>query len=394
MKLGIISDCHHYYNETGELCSLTPVVLQFEIWAQMFDQVIICAPLLSSMPPAAYKTPYQSANIHLLPIENAGGDTLQAKLLLAQKTFGWWRTLKELIKQVDAVHIRCPNNISILGLLAIHRTHLLRQAVYTGSWLGHKNEPLTYKAQRIFLKYFFRGPVAVYGTWPDQPSHIVPSFSPSYTQADWDMESVQITQRLEALRKIDTLPAPIRLLSVGALNRNKNQQLVINAVSHLVKQGIHCRLDLLGDGDQRAALEKQVQQLELTERVFFHGSIAQSAVRQFYRQASFVIQAPYTEGFGKVPVEAFFHGAIPLLSDVDMSSQIVGMGTRGRCFPQDDALAISQTVKNLTHDPVSMTQMIKNGRAYAATLTLEAWQIHIREILNQYWKLENRYNQT
>jgi glycosyltransferase involved in cell wall biosynthesis len=385
MKLGIISDCHHYYNEAGKLCSLTSVVWQFEKWAQMFDEVIICAPFLYGTPPVTYQTPYKASNIRLLPISNAGGNTIQAKLILVQKIIEWWRTLKSLIRQVDAVHVRCPNNISILGLIAIQRTRLLRQAVYTGSWLGKYREPLTYKAQRIFLKYFFRGPVAVYGHWPNQPDHIVPSFSPPYNQADWDMESHQVAQRVRALHKMKHLALPIHLLSIGSLNRNKNQILIIDAIQILVKRGIDCRLDLLGDGDQRGVLEKHSNSLGLADRIFFHGNVSQSVVRQFYRKAIFVLQAPYAEGFGKVPVEALCHGVVPILSDVDMSQQIVGAGIRGRCFPQGDAQAVAGIVIDLAQNPEMMVGMIENGREYARSLNLEAWQQHLREMLDYSW---------
>lgn len=388
MKLGIISDAHHYYNDSGKLCTLTPLARQFEQWAQMFDSVIICAPLLPGNPPATYQIPYSASNIQLLPIANAGGDTLQAKLFLTRKTVGWWKTLQKLFKQVDAVHIRCPNNISILGLLALQRTKLLRQAVYTGNWFGYPNEPTTYRIQRLFLKYMFRGPVAVYGAWPNQPDHIVPSFSPSYSQTDWDMESVQVAKRLTLLRGLKCLPAPIRLISVGALDRNKNQQLLLHAMRSLLEQGKDCRLDLLGDGDQRETLEKQAQVFELKQRVFFHGSVSQSAVREFYRQATFVIQSSYSEGFSKVPIEAFFHGVIPILSNISTNPQIVGDGSRGRCFSLGDAQSIADHIGNLASQPAEIAHLIDNGREYVRKVTLEAWQQHLREMLNCYWKTQ------
>jgi glycosyltransferase involved in cell wall biosynthesis len=388
MKLGIISDAHHYYNAAQELCTLTPLARQFEQWARMFDSVLICAPLLPGDPPPAYRTVYRASNVELLPISHAGGDTLQAKFHLAGQVIAWWSALQMLLAQVDAVHVRCPNNISILGLLALQRAKLLRQAIYTGNWQGYPTEPLTYRMQRLFLKYLFRGPVAVYGEWPDQPSHVVPSFSPSYSRADWEMESVQVARRIERLRGQPHLPEPIHLISVGVLHRNKNQQVILHAMHHLLDQGIDCRLDLLGEGDQRPVLEELTKTLGLREWVMFHGNVSQSAVREFYRQAMFVIQPSYSEGFSKVPVEAFFHGAIPILSNVSTNPQIVGHGSRGRCFSPEDAKSISNHVRDLSSRPADMIRLIHNGREYAQSLTLEAWQQHLREMLNRHWKTQ------
>lgn len=387
MRLGIVSDAHHYFDQSNRLCTLSLLARQFEQWAGLFEEVIICAPLLPGVPPETH-TPYIVNNVRLLPVTVAGGNTLSAKIDLLKKSMEWWITIHELFKHVDAIHIRCPNNISILGLLMLHRSNLLRQAVYTGSWIGHPGDAITYRLQRWFLMHYFRGPVAVYGEWLGQPAHIVSSFSPSYKQSDWDAESEQVSARLIRLRRLAVLPQPVHLLSVGALNKNKNQVLILQALRCLVEQGIDCTLDLLGDGDQRAALEDHVTRLNLAQRVFFHGNVGQSVVRKFYRQSDFVIQAPYSEGFGKVPIEAFFHGVIPILSDVDMSSQITGMGARGFCFPQGDTLAIVHCITNLIKNPVSMAHMIEAGRQYALGLTLEAWQQHLCEMLSYHWKTE------
>lgn len=388
MRLGIISDAHHYYDESGMLSSLTPVVRQFEQWAKIFDSVTICAPLLSGSPPVTYQTFYMAANIQLLPITNAGGNTLLDKLFLVQQTMSWWRTLKKLIKEVDAIHIRCPNNISILGLLAIQNAHILRQAVYTGTWQGYAGEPITYAWQRLFLRRFFEGPVAVYGDWPNQPHHIVPSFSPSYSQTVWESEKHHVSNRIRCLSDRIVLPEPVRLLTVGSLNHNKNQRLVIRVAQILRQAGIQIKLDLLGDGDQFLMLEQLVKDLKLGGVIKLHGQVSQDVAREFYRQADFVVQASYAEGFGKVPIEAFFHGAIPILSDVGMSIQIVGGNQRGRVFPTDDANSAVQEIMALIRHPDEMIRLIRNGRVYAKTQTLEAWQEHIHDMLRDHWKAD------
>lgn len=384
MKLGIISDAQHYYTANGQLCALEIVVRQFEQWAALFDEVIVCAPLMMGLPPGTHSL-YRTTNIRLLPIAKAGGNSLQAKLGMARQFAGWWRSLQNLFRQVDAVHIRCPNNISILGLLALQRTRLYRQAVYTGTWNGYTGEPLTYRWQRYFLRHWFKGPVAVYGEWPGQPAHLVPSFSPSYTQADWDAESTQVEDRLNRLKMLTALQQPLHLLSIGLLNRNKNQQMVIRMLKMLTERGWQAELHLLGDGDQRPTLKTLGSELGIAERVYFDGAQPHDVVRQAYRQADFVVQAPHAEGYGKVPIEAFFHGVVPILSDVGMSAQIVGGTERGACYPFDNAAAAAAAILELATDPSEMVRRIENGRQYARKHTLDAWQQHIRQMCENSW---------
>lgn len=386
MKLGIISDSYHYYDERNQLCNLTILAEQFKCWSNFFDEIIICAPLLTGTPPNSHSS-YQS-NIKLLPIANAGGNTVRAKLELALKLKSWWTTIQQLLDQVDAVHIRCPNNISILGLLALEHTNCLRQALYTGSWHGYPGEPMTYRWQRWFLRHRFKGPVAVYGEWPNQPSHIRPSFSPSYHVQDWQQEQDRVAQKMGQLSRMDKLPQPLQLLTVGSLSRNKNQQLVIRAVKQLQIKGVQAELHILGGGTMRDTLSQLAHNLGIAEQIHFHGVTPHSQVRQFYRDADFVIQAPFAEGYGKVPIEAFFHGVIPILSDVGVSSHLVGQTERGRCFPQGEVEKIVQYIMELANSPGGMARLIQNGREYARSLTLEAWQDHIKQMLEESWSVK------
>lgn len=365
---------------------LAPVARQFEQWAQLFDEVVVCAPLLRGMPTPT-SSAYEARNLRLLPVRPAGGNTLPAKLELALQIAPWWRAIRTLLQQVDAVHIRCPNNISILGLKALERSTCLRQALYTGTWNGYETEPRTYRWQREYLRDRFQGPVAVYGEWPDQPPHIVASFSPSYRDADWQAEAAGAAAKLERLRGLDRLRRRVQLVSVGGLDANKNQQVALRAVKELVALNVDARLDILGDGPERPRLAALIDELGLQDRVTLHGLTSQADVRRWYRQADFVIQPTRSEGFGKVPIEAFFHGAIPIMSDVNLHPQFAGSGeaARGRCFPPDDAGAAARHIADLAGRPSAMSDMVANGREYARRFTLEAWQIHVREMLEAHW---------
>jgi glycosyltransferase involved in cell wall biosynthesis len=141
-------------------------------------------------------------------------------------------------------------------------------------------------------------------------------------------------------------------------------------------------------------LAQKVEASGLGGHVSFHGYVSHEVVRVYYRQADFVVQAPYSEGFGKVPIEALFHGVIPILSDVDMSSQIVGNGLRGRCFPQNDAESIAAQIMALSDQPAEMASMIRAGRKFAKDFTLEAWQQHIKDMLTASWNIDVKHIDT
>ena len=93
MKLGIISDAHHFWDARGRLCVLSPVARQFEQWAQLFDEVTVCAPLARGLPPPT-SSAYEASNIGLIPVRVAGGNTIVAKLELALQVMPWWRAIQ------------------------------------------------------------------------------------------------------------------------------------------------------------------------------------------------------------------------------------------------------------------------------------------------------------
>lgn len=389
--MGIVSDAHHYRDETGKLYVLTPVARQFEQWAALFPHVTICAPLLPGKPPTTH-TLYEADNIHLIPISAAGGDSARAKLHLLSQTFRWARALNRLFNSVDAVHIRCPNNISIIGLFLLHLRSLPREAVYTGSWRNFEGEPFFFRWQREWLRDKFNGPVAVYGRRSDDAANIVSSYSPSYGEAVWHEESIAVDVRLQRLRAHSRLPQPLRLVSVGALTTNKNQQLLLQAMKLLTDAGVESRLELLGEGEKRDELQNLCAQLRIADRVTFRGRTSQKTVRDFYRKSDFVLQAPRQEGYGKVPIEAFFHGCIPILSNVDLTRDILGadddsLGERGRYFPLEDAGALAARIMELAADTQEMARLVENGRSYARQHTLEAWQEHLRQTMTRFWNV-------
>lgn len=65
----------------------------------------------------------------------------------------------------------------------------------------------------------------------------------------------------------------ITFVSVGRLVEQKNQKLLINAFYNVVKKFPKLKLKIIGDGNLRESLEKQVNKLEIDDKVSFLGNI-------------------------------------------------------------------------------------------------------------------------
>jgi glycosyltransferase involved in cell wall biosynthesis len=93
-----------------------------------------------------------------------------------------------------------------------------------------------------------------------------------------------------------------RLLFVGRLNKQKGIELLLHALSRIPDTSV--ALDVVGDGEDRRALEETARALGVAERVTWHGALPQTRLADFYRKAAALVVPSVGEGLGLVAVEA------------------------------------------------------------------------------------------
>ncbi len=370
MKLGIITDCVHFYNRNGEVSTENHIFLrQMEALASYFTETLVCCPFSSFDLDKVYST-YDNTNIKFLPLPNVGGNTILEKLKLVKAIPVWLSTFKKINRAADVVYQRFPNNLNIPGFFYFYFKKKPVFATYTGTWEAYPTEPKTYRLQRWLLQKYFRGPVWVYKNDNADP-RIKSGFSPSYNIKEWKEECDQVAARIE---KITTEGIPLlRLITVGSLVDYKNQLTIIRACAILKSRNIPFKLTIVGDGPMKQTLADCINKNNLGEEVKLAGKKNHVALRELYRQHDFVVQAPLSEGFGKVPVEGFFHGVIPVINNIAMAKYMTGNKERGFLFDDADTIELADVLTSVRDEPQTLISMIKKGREFAHTQTLESW---------------------
>lgn len=127
---------------------------------------------------------------------------------------------------------------------------------------------------------------------------------------------VPVGVAVERFRPPDERPARDRLFTivyVGRLERRKGVAHLLRAVARLERQTLDFRVEIGGDGPERAALERLASELGL-RRVRFHGYITPEALPGFLHSGDvFCAPATYAESFGIVLVEAMAAG-LPIVA--------------------------------------------------------------------------------
>ncbi|MGA7684183.1 MAG: glycosyltransferase family 4 protein [Terriglobales bacterium] len=105
---------------------------------------------------------------------------------------------------------------------------------------------------------------------------------------------------------------PFCLLAVGRLHPVKNYSLLIEACSELRAQGVDTFCWIVGEGAERAALERQIVKLRLQGYVQLVGHISRSEVGNYYGHADLVVMTSKSEGIPVVLMEAMSRGKLVL----------------------------------------------------------------------------------
>lgn len=338
MKLLVISHTPHYLKD-GRIVGWGPTVRELDHLPEIFERVIHLAPLHQEATPEA-ALPYQSTRLEFRPLPPAGGGRLRDKLTILIRAPQYLRAILKAMRDVDAVHVRCPANISLLAiiLLACVPRPRLRWVKYAGNWQPTAREAWSYAFQRWWLnKNLHRGVVTVNGHWPEQPKHVLSFLNPCLTEHEL------IAGREAAAGK--ELAAPIRLLYAGRLEAAKGVGRAIEVLHRLLQNGTVATLDIVGDGTERPTFERLVAARELDEVVTFHGWLVRSALNPLFAQAHFLIfPSASSEGWPKVLSEGMAHGAVPIAGNVSSIPEYLNNFRTGRAYAPDNVAAFVEAL--------------------------------------------------
>lgn len=169
-----------------------------------------------------------------------------------------------------------------------------------------------------------------------------------------------------------------KVLAVGRLVEAKGFDILLEAWALVVREAPDWRLEILGEGPARTALEALAVQYGISQTMSLPGE--RSDVASAYRQAGVFCLSSRYEGFGLVLLEAMAFGLPVVASACEAGPKaLLVEGGNAVTVPPENGPALAQALLRVIGDPDLRAQLAKGGRLTAAAHTVD-------QMVDQKWE--------
>ena len=155
-------------------------------------------------------------------------------------------------------------------------------------------------------------------------------------------------------------PEEFLLVTLARLAAAKGVDILIHAVSRVLRQGVPCKCIIVGDGPLKEELVRLANSLGLFGYVFFEGF--QQDVRPYLQAGSAFILTSHLEGLPLSVLEAMACGLPCIVTNVGGSAEAVEHQVNGLVIPPASLNDAEDAVLFLATHPLERDQMGHNSR--------------------------------
>lgn len=180
------------------------------------------------------------------------------------------------------------------------------------------------------------------------------------------------------------------IVSVGRLDQNKNQEMIIRAFAALAEKYPEHRLVVYGEGELRPYLEEVIRELGMEGRISLPGVIPDVGAR--IEKAEVFVLASYSEGVSNALIEALATGLAVVATDVPSggTQELITDGENGLIIPAGDWKALEEALDRLLGDAAYAKELGRKAAEIQERLAPERvnvlWKKYFEEILDRSYK--------
>jgi teichuronic acid biosynthesis glycosyltransferase TuaC len=177
------------------------------------------------------------------------------------------------------------------------------------------------------------------------------------------------------------------IISISNLWPIKGIDINLRALAQLRDERVPWRrYTIIGEGPERAGLEKLAKELKIDDRVVFLGRlIHQDTLRELARADIFCLPS-WQESFGVVYLEAMAMGKPTIGCQGEGAEDIIRDGNDGLLLPPKDPTSLAGALKRLIQDPEFAISLGKNAKLRARQFT---WERNVEAYIEIYQSIIN-----
>ena len=169
------------------------------------------------------------------------------------------------------------------------------------------------------------------------------------------------------------------LISVGELNVNKNNHVIISAIERLRGRKIH--YILCGIGEQQEALQEQADKAGLCDNIHFLGY--RDDVKELYEAADCFVMPSFREGLSRSIMEAMASGKPCVVSNIRGNIDLVEEGKGGfLCNPLDSG-SFAKAINSLFNNKSLCEKMSKFNKIKVKNFDVSVVEKAMRDIYGE-----------
>jgi len=287
--------------------------------------------------------------------------------LYQPKALKFWKTIN--VSDFDLIH-------SLFAfpycMIAARSAKKYKKPFVMGAQGTHGVRPLTYFPEKIVLKKCYSQAKKV-----TVPSVYTKQMIEKYSGKTYPIEVIHNGVNFERFQKgvgtssvSSKYEGKVVLLTVGGLWGRKGHDIVLKALSQVIKKREDIVYVMVGEGNARPQLEELINQLGLQNHVEFAGRQMADNLVSYYHACDIYVHTPKVvdlkfEGFGIVYLEASACGKPIVATDAGGIRDAVLDAQTGLIAEDGDISGVADRIIRLCEDQDLRRQLGQAGRKYA-----------------------------
>lgn len=170
------------------------------------------------------------------------------------------------------------------------------------------------------------------------------------------------------------------VMNCSRLHPQKAVNYFIEAASILRDQGLHIKFFIVGDGEEKKALEKLVSDLDIEDCVSFLGF--RNDIKNTIWNCDLLVQTSIYEGLPLTPMEAFSVKRAVVGTDIEGTREVIHNGINGLLAENRNAKSIAEMIEKVYYDRHLLEQL--SNQAYESFLNEFCADVMVNHYLDFY----------